>query len=360
MPFRTVERNDVLHVLPPILPATDVGAVEIDLLICALGYEERTTGVVQALAEQGASVMRALVRRYETNVSDNEARRADLDSGLRQIGAESDWVDGRSETFAAKIEEALASLAPTAVVAIDLSSMKGRLILAVVNAVARHPQCRLLVFYSEAETYFPTHERYLTEQESMDDSGSLGLETGVDKVRVGVDFQGQHTPELVDLVIILSGFSRDRALAAIRYVNPALLTSREGKVLWALGRPHLPQDAWRLDAMKAIHEVSDTDRQVELSTFDYRETVEFFEALCDQEWLISNLSVAPLGSKFQNFGLAVECVVRPEIRVVTASPESYSAHEYTQGVRATWSVDFEDWGYVLNQLSLVGTVVADD
>jgi hypothetical protein len=127
-----------------------------------------------------------------------------------------------------------------------------------------------------------------------------------------------------------------------------------------LGLPHLHEDLWRLEAMRMINEIGLDMPQHEVSTFDYKECLSILEQIYLAAQDSSNISLAPFGSKMQALAGCIFCQIHPDIRVIFASPKSYNASQYSNGVKATWEIDFGRLVTLMENLQRVGQLVIEE
>jgi hypothetical protein len=131
-------------------------------------------------------------------------------------------------------------------------------------------------------------------------------------------------------------------------------------VKWLLGVPHLPEDSWRLEAMRTINEITAEMPQYEVSTFDYKECLAVLEQIYISAQDSSNISLAPFGSKMQALAGCIFCHLHPDVRVSFASPKGYDASQYSKGTKATWEIDLERVSTLMTRLQRVGQLVIED
>lgn len=363
MAARVVTVGEVAEALPEPEPLKHT-ASDIDLLVMAAGYEERTLGPLRVLRDSGSRVSQAIVMNHSGEEQANQRFAREATETLELLGAQvalENHLGGLGDLSDAKA--VAGAPLPTLEVAVDISAMSGRMVLSVFEAVDRIANRRrvaLTVLYAEAASYLPLRGDYEAARDAYVEDGSLGLETDVLQVDVAGNLDGSHDPLLRDLVIALPGFSRDRARAAISHVNPALLLSPEGNVRWWLSEPRQAKDQWRLEAMRTVLRLEDSDQQEVISTFDYRSVFKRLEEVYEDEWLRSNLTVAFHGSKLQAVGVGVFSILRPACRVIVATPATYNTTDYTIGIGEVWRIRFDDWKQTLSELATVGTVRFDD
>ena len=335
-----------------------------DLFLCALGFEPRCLALPERLCTLQYSAHRAVCFTYETNVEDNEANSGALQRHLEAITPKAYFMNCDSEDFAGRLRNALESVSSTATqgipkVTLDVSVTANRLLVTCIKVLLEY-DCRLRLLYSEADVYHPTREEYDRNPGRWTSDSELGLERGVDKVISSVDHPGHALDPLPDCVIVFPSFKQDRSRAVISAVDPSLLTNPAGKVLWLLGKPHLTESHWRLDAMKTINGIASDAPQVEVCTFDYKETLGVLDRLYWERVETHNIALSPLGSKMQALGTALFCHMHPDVRIIFATPVDYNATQYSDGCRDVWCIDFGSLVELRRKLEETGTLAIVD
>lgn len=361
---REVRVNDVMGVLPSITLLQNGVVPDIDFFITALGYEDRTLGTLRRLASQGVRISQAIILEQGTGLPENTRHEAEALRLFEDMGA----VVARQDRIA-DIFESLPALRqrgdgfPVFEVVLDISVMSGSLILACVERLARAldpSRVSLSVLYTEAAIYLPSHQDFTDHRDQYLQKHSFGLQSDILEVKSVENMGGYSDPHLRDLVVSIPGFDRDRARAAISYVNPALLLNAEGNVTWWLSIPRLEADRWRFTTMREILDISSSERVEEVSSFDYASIFKRLEQLYEVEWQHSNVTVAFHGSKLQALAVGIFAALRPSCRVIVATPTLYNVDNYTSGVGPSWRVHFADWQQVLTTLRTIGTVYLGD
>lgn len=151
-------------------------------------------------------------------------------------------------------------------------------------------------------------------------------------------------------------------MAVISRVDPALPGSaqQKDKIIWFLGRPHSPDNDWRLTAMQTINEINDDATRYEVSTFDYRETLETLEEVYISRVGKYRFSLAPMGSKMQAIGAALFAYLHPDVAIVLATPSEYNALQYSDGCVDRWIVNFGRIKELRQNLDTVGTLSVEE
>lgn len=340
-----IELSEVYGRLPEVRPLDtgDASVVDADLFLATLGFEERALSVPRALAEAGVRADHARYFTYATNAPDNRSNETQLVASLGAISddVEELFADDREglERFDGLVRDLGRARGTAPHVVLDISVASNRLILRAMKRLL-DAGARLTVVYAEAASYFPSREQFEADPEEWTSDERLGLERGVGDLDLGVEYPGHALDPLPDLLLIFPGFSRERAQAVLSAVDPNLLVAPEQRVTWFVGRPHEIGDAWRLDAMRQVNRLSDSDRQVEVSTFEYREALSVLDGaarLAEQKFRVT---LSPMGSKLQALGASLFCFMHPSVRVIFATPVEYNAAQYSEGCRRMWVIDF--------------------
>jgi hypothetical protein len=352
--------DDVAPMLPKAIESTSPVTKSFDLWISALGFEERCGAWAQALAEGGSDLGVALVCAYTTNREQNGANETALIADLKRCSARVEWIEADEQNLTEMIRERIeclrARLDRPLRIGWDISVASNRLIVRLGRSLMDRGNS-VEVLYSEAMTYFPTEEEYSADPSRWTDDERMGLDRGTLNVRTASEFPGVHSSQLPNRLIMLPGYNRDRVRKVISNVDSQFLVELDSApIAWLVGSPHLQEDSWREAAISQIHGIPPTHESLPLSTFDYAETLSVLERLYGKWGRKCNLTISPMGSKFQALGCALFCIARPDVRVVFAQPEEYNVARYTSGVKARWSVDFMLIDSLLGELMKLGTL----
>ena len=359
--------GDILGQLPAIVPLNveelSKGVPE-DLFLCALGFEPRCLTLPSRLENAGYKAKVARYFKYGTNLKDNAANLRDLERNLERMATDVSPIEADTPDLPERFREVLEVVtngvkdsAPS--VTLDVSVTANRLLLRCIKVLLEY-NVQLRIVYSEAEIYHPTKEAYEGEAARWAKEEGAGLERGVGEVMASIDHSGDALDGLPDSVILIPSLKADRSKAVVSFVDPSLLQSLGDRVIWLVGVPHLEKDKWRLEAMKRINGIDEDTRHFEVSTFDYKETLQCLENLHAELADGSTLTLSPLGSKMQALGAALFCYMHRDVRVVLASPKEYNAEQYSKGCKAVWKVDFGHLKELQDILDRVGTLRIED
>lgn len=334
-----------------------------DVFLCALGFEPRCLKLPEALAGAGFRCGRAIYFEYQSNPSENDSNRSALMSQLSTISPSVESMDADSPDFTHRLRSLFRELRSvvTPRVTIDISVFGNRLAFKL-YAVLLDANVAVTLLYAEAAIYHPTQEEYLHAPSKWGAEQEFGLERGVSSISFSAEHPGQFLDLQPDFVIVFPAFSPDRSKAAIEWIDPSLVATPDSKVIWFVGIPHHEIDRWRVGAVEAHHNIVDSTAHLEVSTFEYKDTLQLLHRVCAQHNEQFNLSLVPLGSKLQALGAALCCFIHPEVRVVFAVPREYNAATYSEGTKAIWKIDIGHMSNLRSTLLEVGTlrVVEDE
>ena len=334
-----------------------------DLFLCALGFEPRCLTLPRMLAENGYRSNRVLFFEYDTNVDENEVNRQALTACLNAISDNVQPLSLGDPDYPNELRHILESCSGEASgtdprVTLDLSVAANRIVVTTMGTLFE-AQAYLNVLYSEAATYYPTELEYTVDPSAWRTESLLGLERGVGAVRPSREFPGQHMDQLPDAIILFPTFKADRSQAVIDFVDPSLIGTRGEQIVWLVGVPPLPQNQWRIEALKEINGLTANDRQHEISTLYYKETLSRLESIYQDRWEKYKLTLSPIGSKMQALGSSLFSYMRPDTRIVFAIPKEYNAGQYSDGWREAWRIEFGSMSNLRDLLGSVGKLVID-
>lgn len=359
--------SDIISRLEPItsLDVKNQGAApHEDLFLCALGFEPRCLTLPGLLKDAGYQAHRSVYFKYATNLDDNAVNMAELEARLRGISINVSPIEADSIDFPGRFRELLElviSEAPTKPprITLDISVTANRLLLRCMKVLLEY-DINLRIIYSEAAVYHPTKDEYERDTEKLMQDDLFGLERGVGDVMPSINYPGYTPDPLPDFLIIFPSFKTDRSKAVISFADPSLLINAGDKVVWLLGEPHHNEDYWRLDAMKKINAINQHARQYEVSTFDYKATLEVLERLHGEMSERYRITLSPLGSKMQALGTALFCYMHPDVRIIFSTPKEYNAARYSTGCKAIWKIEFGALANVRSSLDMVGTLRVEE
>ncbi|QDT71341.1 hypothetical protein [Lacipirellula limnantheis] len=356
------ELEDAIAAFPEVEPFIRAPQ-RIDLYLCALGFEPRCLALANQLATGGSTARACRYIELGTNVDDNRTNLESLKDSLSAMSQDVDGLNADDIDYEAALTDLLANLRRgtdcTPLIVFDISVAANRLLLKTFK-VLLEADVDLRVLYAEAAAYHPTEDEFLQDREKWITDGKLGTEVGVSSILPTSGYSGQHLDPLPNCVILFPSFRKDRSLAVVSKVDETLITNPRQEVIWIVGSPPGVANKWRTGAMKSINEIPDTAPQHEVSTFDYKKTVEILERIYRERWTHFNLTVSPLGSKLQGIGTAIFCYLHPDVKLLFAAPQRYNAKEWSIGVGNLWCVKFGETVQFRKSLDNIGTLRIDD
>jgi hypothetical protein len=363
--LRRIELMDILADLPDIdaldVP-DDVAGGRDDLFLAALGFEDRCPWIAELLADcREYRAARATYFEYATNQSDNEMNRPRLLKAMEAFASQVRPMQCDSDEFVLQLRGLLSEVCAQSEVPqvmLDVSVCSSKLLITTLTVLYEF-DIKLRIVYSEASVYHPTEEEYRADPQRWTSDARLGLSRGVSAVTRSPDHPGSRRDVLPEAVIVFPTFKPERIRAILADVDPWLLMRPEDRVVWMIGEPHLLADHWRMDVQRKINEIPARAPIHNVSTFDYKKTLETLERAFrpfDCRYLVN---IAPLGSKMQAVGVVLFWYVRPEVAIYFASPVEYNAVQYSEGCKAIWKINLGALANMRRKLDTVGTLVID-
>jgi hypothetical protein len=359
--IHTVSLSDIVGHLPDIKPI-DLAQMRphkrTALFLCALGFEARCLTIPRALADLRWPISRCVYFEFATNRDDNETNRAELLSHLSALSDSVEPMEADTQEFAGSLRQTIRSLVESSeerhpLVILDTSVTSNRLLMRAMKVLMEF-DLNLVLLYAEAAIYHPTKQEYRDNKLRSRVNEVAWLDRGVSEVETSHEYPGYHVDQLPDCAMIIPGFNRDRVRAVIHKIDPTLTRPSEHKLLWLVGVPHLPENHWRIEMMREIHELGADASEFEVSTFEYKDTLRTLETLYLDRVNDYRFTIAPMGSKLQALGASLFCHLHPDVRVMFSVPDRYNAVNFSEGCRATWIIEFESLKKSREDLDNVG------
>lgn len=355
-----VELINVLSVLPDIKPL-DVNKSFFkrsdDLFFCALGFEERCPWIPELICTGDTYKAKdAVYFEYATNVADNELNKVRLKKALQSFSHSVHSIQCDEEKFSIQLRELVQQLCineefPSVV--FDISACSSKLLLLSLKVLLEF-NINLRILYSEAAIYHPKREEYDENPNKWTTEEGFGLSKGVGKVIPSPEHPGNRRDKLPEAIIVFPTFKPERTKAIITDIDESLVTRPKDRVIWIVGIPHLPEDKWRTDMMIHINQIPQSSPLYEVSTFDYKKTLEILDRIYRTKDCEYHINISPLGSKMQSLGIVLFWHMKQDISVVFAIPEKYNASQYSEGCKATWEIEFGNLDRIRDALNKVG------
>jgi len=312
-------------------------------LIFVEGFEERSLGIAEKLVQSGMKVSGVVLGRYINKLELNKKYRARFEK-LADTASHGNWQVVENRNDGLWVEEALGWLDGSNVL-LDITGMSNRGLFGALDAAAA--ACRsgrnVYVSYSEPKVYWPKFEHW--ESIKQDLSGKTGTTISELVDKAPWLFGYEHRVELVSGHEGYDSPGNGRALIGFLPFKPARLAailSQENysEIVFVAGRPRLPENAWRLSALREMNSSLISDWNiVEMSTFSYRSAVkEITELLFVKPSLLEayNVHMAVLGSKLQTIACWAVSSLVSSVTMVTSIPATYFPESFSDGIGVSW------------------------
>jgi len=358
--------------LPLLLPWQGSIEKEIDLFIVPRGFEPRACAFAKDLSQRGAKIRGSiLIGRYRTNTLDNDRRAEQLLPLLDAIATRA-HVECDAET-PSNIRNAICMAlegvpvgSPCHVV-FDISASSSTFILStLLTLMALDRPIQLTILYAAAAVYF---------EPKSEDRGRPPIQWAEDRQRehgvsdVGTNElqPGVHHDHLPGFAISIPSMFGSRLQRCLGHLNLGPHDIEEQEVFWVLPDTDSESHKWRHDAvMQAVLEIlycgeADAPTALPSGTFGHCGALNYTE--CTRLVLReierhagTNISMIHMGTKLQAIGVALALAARPEVSLVHARPEAFSAETYSDGIGHMGQVYFEDLHADVQRLARVGSL----
>lgn len=319
-------------------------AQDAGIILCA-GFEERVLRSVEHLIESGAKPASVLVLSYagEENAPNLERLR----KGATKLCSASYCLELSVSDLQGISRHIERLRRETRKVIIDVTGISRVLMLPLLSLLY-DAQLDLKLVYTEAQEYYPTkakidlltkeddetsEEAFLRLNEFELDETLYSADCRIEEVR---GFSGRLLPNYPLLLVAFLTFKRGRVGAVL----DAYETNRR---ILIKGMPVRDDLKWRGHAIEIpnFDWIGDSQEVVELETLDWRVTYDYLCKLYDENnnRYKYNFLLAPLGSKMQTVGAWRFARERPEVKVVSSTPQRLFHERFSVGFGQTFVVD---------------------
>lgn len=350
---RVVESSLVISSLPNPQMSEPRKGIESDLLIMCLGFEERGRLALARAAAEGYRTQQVAMIVYEGDIEANERQRTGVVESLEGWGAARITEVADDDGLTAMLSRVVSDLGDGARVIFDLTCASNRVVCRVLDVLLRS-KLRVRLLYGEAASYFPAEEDY---KNVRTDPSLTALSTGTQDLVMQVTQSGEQDDSGGDVVVIVPGFSQDRARKVINFVDSSLLLRRDSeKIFWLLGVPHHEKNSWRTDLLRLTHGIDGVPQKCVrlVSTFDYKAVWHELEDIYESLGNRVRMNVAPMGSKLQAVGCSLFFLSKPDVRVVFANPKSYYTEHYSSGLSELWFLELGECSGIAEAVWRIG------
>ena len=359
---RTIQLNQIqINEILPKLP--DISQLDIindtnksdSLFLCALGFEERCLTIPRIYADSNNySCNEALYFEYLTNRDDNEINRGELEEYLQKFSKIKNPIPCQTNDFSESFRQLISriSLLEKPSITFDISSCTSQLIITVIKILFEF-DLNLQIVYSEANVYHPMIEekdQYISQTAEKD----ITLTRGVSKIFIDQEFSGCNIDAQPEALIIFATFTTERTQSIISFIDESLYDNPKERIVWIIGIPHLKEDQWRMDLQRKINNITESVPSLNISTFNYKETINDLDKEYQKLNYKFHLNISPLGSKMQSIGIALFNYLHPDVTIVFAPPKEYGSKKYTEGMKNVWKIQFGETKKIRELLDKIG------
>lgn len=350
MKIRRHDIADVLAGLPELEVFEPVALGGFDLVVCSMGFEDRSPSIGEALAAAG-SLRQAVVAlvHYPTNPAENECNRARFEA----VGCAAAGVEVLKYSRTSILEEFRSLLGRTRPrrVLLDISTCSSYLFYPLMRDLLER-DADLSIAYTAAEQYYPTEQEWREVAARADRESRLipevyeeahFLSVGVDDVYSGNYFSEMNSGNRPACMIAVPNFSALR-MNAIARRDAEINKTKFEDTYWVIGVPPLPENQWRVAALKRTNNLgmAPGENLVTVSTLHYKEMLQTLEDLWSARRQSHFLSVGNLGSKMQHLGAFFFHWLHPDCGMWLAEPTSFQTGRYSQGVSTQYVLRFAE------------------
>lgn len=328
-----------------------------DLYLCSLGFEARCLVIPEEIGSLNSyHAKEGIYFEYSTNSEDNDLNRVKLVNILGNFSGSLKPIQADDDQFPVRLREDLTLICSNSgipSVSFDISTCSSKTLLIALKVLLEF-DIDLHILYSEADVYHPTKQEYRDQPEKWTTEEGFGLARGVGKVVFSPEFHGYRRDQLPESIVVFPTFKPERTRAIITQVDESLIIRPKDRIVWMIGVPHLSEDRWRADIVKEINRIPEDADCHEVSTFDYKQTLETLEMIYRAKEGAYSITISALGSKFQAVGIALFWYIRQNVSIAFAMPERYNALQYSEGSKATWMINLGNLREIEALLDTVG------
>jgi len=353
---------DVLSELADIIPfhcEKDLAKQKYDVFLCALGFEERCLTIPERLANSSAfECKQAIYFEYTTNVEDNAVNRPRLIRAFQEFSDSYNSLSCDEEDFTKKLRELVRRTTlynDKPKIVFDISTSSSKLLLLTIKVLLEF-DIYLRIIYSEAAIYHPTCEEFEKEPKKWTTEEEFGIARGVGKIIPSSEHPGNRRDKLPEVIIAFPTFKPERTNAITTDIDESIPIKPGKKVIWIIGDPHMDEETKkkRKDMIRNINKIPADAPSYEVSTLDYKKTIEILEQIYKPKETKFHINISALGSKMQSLGIGLFWYVRQDSSIYFAVPKEYNPSQYSEGCRETWQINFGDLTDVRAILDKVG------
>lgn len=338
--------SDILNKLPNIERFSDDHTI--DLLVCTLGFEDRTHIIIDELLKKDKLNRTILLLiKYPTNINDNLLNAPFFEKAVKKMAGYYEITYSRND-FTKLLSDKLNLIIKASIhrVVFDISTCSSYVFFPTIKTLMNY-DINLTIAYSEAETYYPTNGEWKEiEKKAHLEQPSLFVESfekaefltlGVEDVYPCPLFSEMNSGNMTSLLIAVPNFNILRMQAIIERDREINKTPNEN-IYWLIGDPPSVRNKWRSEAIKISNNLFTNITYV--STLEYKEMLKTFETI----WLNNRykyyMTIGSLGSKMQHLGTFFFICLHPDVGLWMAEPKQFRAKQFSSGCGFIWQIRF--------------------
>lgn len=345
---------------------------EVDLLIVSRGFEKRVCAFPQDLAKRGTKIRGPiLLGHYRTNTQDNDLRAEELMPSLDAIATQAHLsCDADTPSAVRDVIHSVLDVLPDQMpchVVFDISASSSTFILStLLTLLAMDRPIKLTVLYATAAVYHTPQEDDIG-RPAMHWAEERQREQGVSDVGTNELQIGIHHDHLPGFAIAIPSMFGTRLQRCLGHLGLDSVDTEEQEIYWLLPATDSEEHKWRHEAvMRTVMTIlcctdQETPASLPAGTFghcgalDYKECTRLVMREIERRGG-TNVSMIHMGTKLQALGVALALSARPEVSLVHARPEAFTAKSYSDGIGILREVVFTDVREKVRHLSRVGTL----
>lgn len=309
-------------------------------LIVTQGFEERSLGIIEKLASTNAKISSVVINRYLNSGQDdiNKKYQDRFEQAAKKVAP--DHYSPIENDFGGKwVLKAMEFIKSNEII-IDITALSNKGLFAVLDTIADTKR-KIWIVYSEPKEYWPKEKDWKLLSKEL-----IGYQTLADVIDAKPWLSGyEHQVELIPGHEGYDSARSGRALIGFLPFKCARLAAVLGEedyeeCLFIAGRPRLPENYWRLTALKKINQSLIKEWPVKtMDTFGYLKTLKQLSALLfkDESLLTQyNVHLAIMGSKLQTVGCWILSTIIPSITIVTSIPSRHYSEAFSDGIGTKW------------------------
>ena len=317
-----------------------VGLGRDDVLVVCAGFEERSTEIVKRALAAGSRGFRVVVVEYLPLIGANRSEELrDLCVTAKAVGERVSY-DRREPEGGERIRDLV--LSGQGAIHVDISGMSRLLIVQCLVALREAVGDRLKLWYCEAAEYPPTPAEVDQAMRMTQDDPSVAamfLSSGVFGVTIVPELASTTLQGAPVQLIAFPSFNTAQLVALRSEIAAARITIVHGV-------PPRAENGWRTAAIRRLNHVDKiiNGDELEVSTLDYRATLDVLLRQYGKDGDREKLVVAPTGSKMQAVAVGLFRSFLKDVEIAYPTPANFEQPErYSSGVRGgvlagSWSV----------------------